>query len=113
MVGRAAMTEFFLHQAIRKLIGSPYAPLVTASLPVTGAPDVMRRIVDAGGFSQEASQEISEFVNKSRPLFAERNKYVHGLRVIGDEQDQIFVSNRRKGSIEQYVAEVDGLRQLG
>jgi hypothetical protein len=113
MVGRAAMAEFFVHQAIRRVIGSPYASLVTASLPVTAALDVIVRLVEVGKFGPEASQEIKEFVDKSRPLFAERNKYVHGLRVIGDEQDQIFVSNRRKGRIDQYVADVDALRQLG
>jgi hypothetical protein len=113
MVGRAAMAEFFLHQAIRKVIGSPYASLVTASLPVSAALDVIGRLVEAGKYGPEASQEIKEFVDKSRPLFAERNRYVHGLRVIGSEQDQIFVSNRRKGSMDQYIAAVDALRQLG
>jgi hypothetical protein len=113
MVGRAAMAEFFLHQAIVKLIGSPYASLLTASLPATGALDVIKRLVEAGDFSQEASQELKEFTDKIRPLFAERNKFVHGLRVIGNEEDQIFVANRRKGGIDRYIAEVDALRQLG
>ena len=115
MVGRAAMAEFFLNQTIQKLINSPYGSLVTASLSASGALDVIKRIVDQGNFGSEASDEVKKFVDASRIAFAERNKYVHGLRVIGgaDTADQVYVPNRRRGGINTYDFEVDELRRLG
>jgi hypothetical protein len=70
-------------------------------------------VAEVGNFSAEAVREISELVEKSRPLFVERNRYVHGLRVIGDEENLIYTSDRKTGSINQYSAQVNALRQLG
>lgn len=36
------MTEFILHQVIRRLVGGQYARLATASLPSSAALDVLR-----------------------------------------------------------------------
>jgi hypothetical protein len=113
MVRRAAMTEFFLHQAIKKLIRSRYTSLVTASLSASGALDLIQRIVDAAGFGQEASQELKRIVDIARAAFTERNRYVHGVRVIVEDQDILLIRNRRKGGLDRLTTEVDELRQLG
>ncbi|WP_162641519.1 hypothetical protein [Streptosporangium sp. 'caverna'] len=113
MVRNAAMVEFFLDQAIRRLIKNPYTPLVTASLSASGSLDVIKRIVEAGPFSDEAAQEMTVIISQCRTAFPQRNRHVHGLRVIGDERDVTWTKNRKTGSLNQASFEVDELRNLG
>jgi hypothetical protein len=113
MVRRAAMTEFFLQQTIKELIRSRYAPLVTASLPATAALDAIQRIVDVGNFGNEASWEFKRIADIARVAFGERNKYVHGIRIAVEGQDVLLIRNRKKGGFDRFMAEVDGLGQLG
>ncbi|MBB5626829.1 hypothetical protein [Sphaerisporangium krabiense] len=113
MVRNAAMVEFFLDQTIRRLIQNPYTPLVTASLSASGSLDVIKRIVEAGPFSDEAAQEMAAIIGRCRAAFPQRNQHVHGLRVIGDERDATWTKNRRTGSLNQTFFEVDELRDLG
>jgi hypothetical protein len=113
MIRQAAMTEFFLHQAVRHLVGGRYASLVTAGMQATSVLDAIKRIADTGTLSSEATREITEISGKLRRAFQERNKYVHGLRVIGDESSQVWTNNRRNGGIDQHPMEADTLMELG
>ena len=56
--------------------------------------------------------EAKEFVDRARAAFAQRNKYVHGLQVGGERPDELWLTNRRSGTIDMHKAEVDNLSAL-
>jgi uncharacterized membrane protein len=111
MVHKAAMAEFFLHQLVRRLVGGQYAALLTAGMQATAVLDAVKRITDTGAVSEEAVQQMNHIIERSRKAFAERNKYVHGLRVYG-EPNQLLTNNRRRGHIDQWSMEADSLMDL-
>ncbi|MGW5197183.1 hypothetical protein [Streptomyces spiralis] len=113
MVRQAAMLEFFLHQTIRRLVGGQYAILVTAGMQASAVLDAVKRIIDAGAVSEEAAQEMADISGRCRTAFKERNKYVHGLRVIGAESSEVWTNNRKNGGIDQHPLEADRLMALG
>ncbi|MFC9473071.1 hypothetical protein ACFTS5_12890 [Nocardia sp. NPDC056952] len=80
MVHFAAMTEFFLYQLLRTLLDSKHAGSVTAAMQASAVLDAVKRIVDTGGFSDQAGERMKDLVVDARQAFTERNKYVHGLR---------------------------------
>ncbi|MFF7172275.1 hypothetical protein ACIP8U_44345 [Streptomyces pseudovenezuelae] len=113
MVHQAASLEFFLHQAVRRLVGGRYAILVTVGLQASGLLDAIKRIMDVGAVSEEAAQEMTEMSGQCRAAFRERNKYVHGMRVIGTENSEVWTNNRRDGSIDQHPMQAEKLMELG
>ncbi|MEV3910898.1 hypothetical protein [Streptomyces canus] len=113
MVRQAAMLEFFLHQTVRRLVGGQFAPLVTAGMQASGLLDAVKRITDVGAVSDEAAQEMTEMAGRCRTAFRERNKYVHGVRVIGAENSEVWTNNRRNGNVDQHPLEADKLMELG
>ncbi|MFD5938494.1 hypothetical protein [Streptomyces griseus] len=113
MVRQAAMLEFFLHQTVRRLVGGQYATLVTVGMQASALLDAVKRINDAGAVPEEAAQEMVDIAGKSRVAFRERNKYVHGVRVIGAENSEVWTNNRKNGGIDQHPLEVEKLMALG
>ncbi|MER6638855.1 hypothetical protein ABT285_25275 [Streptomyces microflavus] len=113
MVRQAAMLEFFLHQTVRRLVGGQFGVLVTVGMQVSALLDAVKRITDAGAVPEEAAQEMAEISGKSRVAFRERNKYVHGARVIGAESSEVWTNNRKSGGIDQHPLEVEKLMALG
>ncbi|MFD5908109.1 hypothetical protein ACFWHL_05280 [Streptomyces massasporeus] len=113
MVHQAASLEFFLHQTVRRLVGGRYAILVTAGLQASGLLDAIKRIMDVGAVSEEATQEMTEMSGKCRAAFRERNKYVHGMRVIGTENSEVWTNSRRDGGIDQHPMQAEKLMELG
>ncbi|GGJ36437.1 hypothetical protein [Streptomyces brasiliensis] len=113
MVRQAATLEFFLHQAVRRLVGGQHAILVTAGMQASSLLDAIKRIIDVGAVSDEAAQEMTEISGKCRIAFKERNRFVHGIRVIGAENSEAWTNNRRNGSIDQHPIEAEQLMELG
>lgn len=113
MVRQAGMLEFFLHQTIRRLVEGRYAILVTAGMQASAVLDAVKRIIDVGAVSDEAAHEMAEISGKCRTAFKERNKYVHGLRVIGTGSSEVWTNNRKNGGIDQHPLEADRLMALG
>ncbi|WP_458076331.1 hypothetical protein [Streptomyces sp. EMB26] len=113
MVHQAASLEFFLHQTVRRLVGGRYATLVTAGLQASGLLDAIKRILDVGAVSEEAAREMIEMSGKCRTAFRERNKYVHGIRVINTEHSEVWTNNRRDGGIDQNPMQAEKLMELG
>lgn len=107
------MLEFFLHQAVRRLVGGRYAPLVTAGMQASNLLDTIKRINDAGAVTDHAAQEMVEISGRCRISFKERNKYVHGIRVIGVENSEVWTNNRRNGGVDQHPVEAQKLMELG
>ncbi|MFE5688163.1 hypothetical protein [Streptomyces sp. NPDC056512] len=113
MVRQAAMLEFFLHQTVCRLVGGRYAPLVTTGMQASSVLDTIKRINDVGAVSEEAAQEMAEISGRCRLALKERNKYVHGIRVIGAESSEVWTNNRRHGGIDQHPVEAEKLMELG
>ncbi|MFF4965278.1 hypothetical protein [Streptomyces sp. NPDC001037] len=113
MVHQAASLEFFLHQTVRRLVGGRYATLVTAGMQASSLLDAIKRIVDVGAVSEEAAREMHEMSGKCRTAFRERNKYVHGIRVINTASSEVWTNNRRDGGIDQHPMQAQKLMELG
>jgi hypothetical protein len=113
MVHQAATLEFFLHQAVRRLVGGRYATLVTAGMQASGLLDAIKRVVDVGAVSEEAAREMAEISGKCRAAFKERNKYVHGIRIVNTENSEVWTNNRRDGGINQHPMQAEKLMELG
>ncbi|WP_328561018.1 hypothetical protein [Streptomyces coelicoflavus] len=113
MVHQAATLEFFLHQTVRRLVGGQYATLVTAGMQASGLLDAIKRITGVGAVSEEAAREMAEMAGKCRVAFRERNKYVHGIRVINTENSEVWTNNRRDGGIDQHPMHAEKLMELG
>ncbi|MFJ8905030.1 hypothetical protein ACIRIU_08530 [Streptomyces sp. NPDC102351] len=113
MVRQAATVEFFLHQTVRRLVGGRHAALVTLSMQASGLLDAIKRIIDVGAVSEEAAEEMAEISRKCRIAFKERNKHVHGVRMIGTGASEIWTNNRRNGGIDQHPVEAEKLVELG
>ncbi|MFE5734366.1 hypothetical protein ACFQ7A_26070 [Streptomyces sp. NPDC056528] len=113
MVRHAATLEFFLHQTVRRLVGGQFAPLVTAGMQASSLLDAAKRIIDAGAVPEKAAEEMTAISARCRAAFKERNKYVHGVRVIGASNSEVWTNNRRNGLVDQHPLEVENLMKLG
>ncbi|MFE2086129.1 hypothetical protein [Streptomyces sp. NPDC059460] len=113
MIRQAATAEFFLHQTVRRLVGGKFASLVTASMQASAVLDAIKRILDAGELGDEAIREMTQIIAKFRSAFEERNKHVHGFRIVGEEGKEVWSSNRRHGGFKREIIEADALMELG
>lgn len=113
MIRQAATAEFFLHQTVRRLVGGKFASLVTASMQASAVLDVIKRIVAAGELDGEAIREMTQILGDFRRAFEERNKHVHGFRIVGEEGKEVWSSNRRDGGFKREIIEANALMELG